>query len=53
LATRYDRLEPYTIFVKANLEKRRLNLSEMIKIIDDKHWGFISFGNPKVRAQEQ
>eukprot|EP00873_Tetraselmis_striata_P025961 jgi/Tetstr1/446225/TSEL_033769.t1 len=50
IITRYDRLEPYTIFVKANLEKRRLSLGEMVNIIDDKHWGFISFGNPKVHA---
>eukprot|EP00873_Tetraselmis_striata_P017889 jgi/Tetstr1/438153/TSEL_026756.t1 len=46
----YDRLEPYTIFVKANLEKRRLSLGEMVNIIDDKHWGFISFGNPKIKV---
>jgi len=50
IITRYDRLEPYTIFVKANLEKRRLSLGEMVNIIDDKQWGFISFGNPKIKV---
>eukprot|EP00873_Tetraselmis_striata_P023808 jgi/Tetstr1/444072/TSEL_003312.t1 len=50
IITRYDRLEPYTIFVKANLEKRRLSLGEMVNIIDDNHWGFISFGNPKIKV---
>eukprot|EP00873_Tetraselmis_striata_P025989 jgi/Tetstr1/446253/TSEL_033797.t1 len=50
LYSKYDRLEPYTIFVKANLEKRRLSLGEMVNIIDDKHWGFISFGNPKIKV---
>eukprot|EP00951_Prasinocladus_malaysianus_P007710 scaffold55335_cov46-Prasinocladus_malaysianus.AAC.2 len=45
---RYNTMEPFTIFAKANLEKRRLNLHEMIKEIKDHHWAFYSFGNPKV-----
>ena len=51
LASRYDSLEPWTIFCKANLEKRRLNLREMVREIIDSKWAFYSFGNPKVRPR--
>jgi hypothetical protein len=48
-ANRYDVLEPWTIFCKANLEARRLNLREMVREVIDGQWAFYSFGNPKVK----
>uniref|UniRef100_A0A061S5E4 Uncharacterized protein n=1 Tax=Tetraselmis sp. GSL018 TaxID=582737 RepID=A0A061S5E4_9CHLO len=48
IITRYSELEPWTMFVKANLEKRRLNLGDMVSQLLENKWGFYSFGNPKI-----
>lgn len=45
---RYDSLEPWTIFIKANFHRRRLSVTDMVMDVLSHRWEFKTFGGPKV-----